>query len=246
MDEDLKNPTSSHANEPPGAIVASHQKAVIRGLVSEALSENTDLNRLRELNKLIAQLLAAQQCDSGGGPARTPDTLFAMRRSLRQTVLDSYKDEYKEFSEVWKSVETKAQGTVTIAGIFIAAAFTFAKDLAATRLDWYGKLFLGAAIVLLIPSIVLSVLALRRRTIKSIPAGSQVEQWADDIQDASEEDLAELTQRFIDQHSLIWKETTESTKAAVAQKEGLLYAAQLLLLFAIGAATIVTLKLVDI
>lgn len=218
----------------------------IRRLVSEALSENTELVRLRDMNKQVLELLNNRPDGLVNRPGPSAETLIAMRRTLRQTVLDSYREEYKELSDVWKSLETKAQGTVTIAGIFIAAAFTFAKDLASTRLDYPGKLFLAGAIIFLIPTIILSVLVLRRRTIKWIPAGTDVEQWADDIENVPNEELPDRARRFIDEHSGVWKETVASTKKATAEKEALLYAAQILLLFAIGAATVVTLKLLNL
>jgi len=264
MDDDLKdsiNPIAedreqeSEAPSAPQSVIARSvddaskplpiDPNLIRRLVTEALSENTDLARLRELNQLIIELISRQD-QLSKEPSPSAETLISMRRTLRQTVLDSYKEEYKELSDVWKSLETKAQGTVTIAGIFIAAAFTFAKDLASTRLDYYGKLFLAGAIVLLIPTIILSVLALRRRTIKWIPAGIDVERWADDIEDVPNDELTDRARRFIDVHSEVWRETVASKKKATAKKEELLYAAQILLLFAIGAATIVTLKLLNL
>lgn len=251
--QNLEAPASDSAVvEPKPVAVAPELKlpAVdpdhIRRLVIEAFSENTELARLRELNKLIVELLTRRQVEMSNETVPSAEALISMRRTLRQTVLDSYREEYKELSEVWKSLETKAQGTVTIAGIFIAAAFTFAKDLASTRLDYHGKLFLAGAIIFLIPAIILSVLVLRRRTIKWIPAGTDVEQWADDIESVSNEELADKARRFIDEHSGVWKETIASTKEATAEKEQLLYAAQILLLLAIGAATVVTLKLLNI
>ncbi len=241
MDEDLKNPvvdaTKDRVQELPAA-----DPDQIRQLVTEALSENTELARLRELNKLIVELVTRRQEVASKEPGPSVETLISMRRTLRQTVLDSYKEEYKELSDLWKSLETKAQGTVTIAGIFIAAAFTFAKDLTSTRLDFCSKLFLAVAILLLIPTVILSVLALRRRTIRWIPAGADVEQIADHIEDVPNEDLADRARRFIDEHSGIWKQTVESTREATTRKEELLNVAQILLLFAIGAATIVTLR----
>jgi hypothetical protein len=41
-------------------------------------------------------------------------------RSLLQVALEAYKDEYREISDSWRNTETKAQGAVAIAGIFMA------------------------------------------------------------------------------------------------------------------------------
>jgi hypothetical protein len=222
------------------------QMLLIKQLVGEALSANADLPRLLEINRVVGQLVTAQLDARSNTPAVSAESATSMRQTLRQMALDSYREEYKELSDVWKALETKAQGTVTIAGIFIAAAFTFAKDLATTRLDFYGNLFLGAAIIFLIPTIILSVLVLWRRTVKSIPGGEAVEQWADDIGETLDEDLPEMTRRFIDQQSSVWKTTVSSAKEAITQKENLLHAAQILLLLAIGAAAVVTLKLINV
>jgi hypothetical protein len=107
-------------------------------------------------------------------------------------------------------------------------------------------LFLGAAIIFLIPTIILSVLVLWRRTVKSIPEGEAVEQWADALAQTSDDDLPDSTRRFIDTHSGVWKTTVISAKEAITQKEGLLHAAQILLLLAIGAAAVVTLMLINV
>lgn len=263
MDETLKVPTEVVADSPSesatplATVIAPAAEAggssfhadvasQLKTLIAEALSQNTDLARLREINTLVTALLATQI----SLPLRTSpvslESALAMRQLLRQMALDSYREEYKEFSDVWKALETKAQATVTIAGIFMAAAFTFAKDLAATRLDYYGNLFLGAAIILLIPTIICSVFVLWRRTVKSVPSGEDVESWADAIANTSDDDLPDRTCRFLDQHSSVWKETVASTKEAIAEKERLLHLAQTLLLFAIGAAVVVTLKLLRV
>jgi hypothetical protein len=239
-------PATQIVNTNRAEITESDIATQVKNLVAEGLSENVDLSRLRELNRLVAALLSTQL----GGPSSTPvvsaESADLMRRFLRQTALDSYREEYKEFADVWKSLESKAQGTVTIAGIFIAAAFTFAKDLATTRLDFYGNVFLGAAILLLIPTVICSVLVLWKRTVKSIPSGETVEQCADALVQTTDDDLADHTRRFLDQQSALWKETVASTKEAIARKAELLHAAQVLLLLAIGAAAVVTLKLINV
>jgi len=223
-----------------------HIALLIRTLVAETLSEATDPARLREINRLVLQLLIAPPSDHSNDSDISAESAVSMRQMLRQVTLDSYREEYKELSDVWKSLEAKAQVTVTIAGIFIAAAFTFAKDLTTTRLDFYGNLCLGAAMIFLIPTIVLAVFVLWRRTVKSIPGGETVEQWADISGNTSNENLPEMTRRFIDQQSIVWKDTVASAKEAIVQKEECLHAAQILLLLAIGAAAIVTLKLINV
>lgn len=40
----------------------------------------------------------------------------------------AYWDEYKEYNDAWKSLEAKAQAMITSNGIFLAAAFAFARE----------------------------------------------------------------------------------------------------------------------
>jgi len=218
----------------------------IKALVREALAEDINLARLREINVLVTSLLSAQLSAPPPAQGVSSESANAMRQLLRQIALDSYREEYKEISDVWKALEAKAQGTVTIAGIFVAAAFTFAKDLAASRLDFYGNLCLGAAIMLLIPTIICSILVLWKRTVKSIPSGEAIESWADAIAEATDDDLPDRIRRLLDQQSAVWKETVASAKDAIDKKAQLLHTAQVLLVFAIGAAAIVTLRLLKV
>ena len=77
-------------------------------------------------------------------------------------ILDSLRAEYRELSETWRHIESKAQGAVTILGIFLAGVFAFIRLLPedATPVE---KWFLVAALALLAFSIVCAVLALRIR-----------------------------------------------------------------------------------
>lgn len=257
MDEPLKVQGQAGADSPSGVVPplvpqpsapkpAVEQSTQLKQWVAEALDADTNLTRIREINQLVTAFLSAQLKTPSQTSTVSAESALSMRQLLRQRALDSYREEYKELSEVWKALETKAQGTVTIAGIFIAAAFTFAKDLAATRLDYYGNLFLGAAIILLIPAIICSVLVLWKRTVQSIPSAEDIEWWADLIRDTPDNALPDRICSFLDQQSIVWKETVASSRDAIERKAELLLVAQVLLLLAIGAASVVTLKLIRV
>src|SRR6266852_3037846 len=96
------------------------------------------------------------------------DEALKIRTSWSEAVLDTYRKEYAELSDVWKGIDTKAQGTATIAGVFVAAAFTFAKDLTGNKLDNLGRWLLAVAIFLLIVSIAFSVFALKMREVVGV------------------------------------------------------------------------------
>jgi hypothetical protein len=179
-------------------------------------------------------------------PAPPIEKLLAIRESFRQAALDAYREEYKELTEVWKALETKAQGTITIGGIFIAAAFTFAKDLASTRLDYYGNLLLGAVIFLLIASVCFSILALKTREVSIPPGGESVEELANDLREVNDGDLFDRKRRFINDQSTLWKTSVSTTRTAIEDKERWLDLSQGFLTVAIVIAGALTLKLLRI
>jgi hypothetical protein len=56
-------------------------------------------------------------------------------------------DEYREQADTWKTLETKAQVAITVAGVFLAAVFAFTRD---AGLDCGIKMFLGITLVALL------------------------------------------------------------------------------------------------
>lgn len=84
-------------------------------------------------------------------------TFEETRESLRKVTLDAYRDEYNQDTETWRSLETKAQGNIAVAGIFIAGSLAYLtkSDL---RLEHHEEIFLLIAIVCLIVSVILSIL----------------------------------------------------------------------------------------
>ncbi len=95
---------------------------------------------------------------------------------LRTSTLEAYRDEYKEHSETWRSLETKAQGNIAVAGIFIAGSLAYLtkQDL---HLRCHEAGCLLVALVCLIVSVILSILTLKTRTITPPPLGSFVDHY---------------------------------------------------------------------
>jgi ABC-type polysaccharide/polyol phosphate export permease len=80
--------------------------------------------------------------------------------------------EYKDLSETWKLLDTKSQATTAIAGIFLAAVFNFVRP-PATQWTHCVRLLLGLIVVALVVSILLALLAMRVRSVPSLPASEQ-------------------------------------------------------------------------
>jgi hypothetical protein len=214
-----------------------------------ALKEERSFADVSEIKELLRQVVENTHTPPPAPPTLVPsyEKVVEMRESFRQAALDAYREEYKELSEVWKGIELKAQGTITIAGIFIAAAFTFAKDLTTNqRLDFYGNLLLGAAIVCLIISIIFSVLALKTREVYLPPGGERIKNMADHYKAVIDEDLPDRKRRFINQHTSAWQEVVDDAREAVDDKERWVRTAQGFLVVAIIIAATLTLGLLKV
>ena len=63
------------------------------------------------------------------------------RQEIYRALLAAYQTEHDELTQTLRSIETKAQGCVAIAGIFLAGLFTYARDAQAFVSGWELKLF---------------------------------------------------------------------------------------------------------
>jgi hypothetical protein len=50
------------------------------------------------------------------------------REVLLRDALDAYQKEYRELIDKWRNLEGKAQGVVTVSGIFLAGMFAFIRN----------------------------------------------------------------------------------------------------------------------
>lgn len=180
-----------------------------------------------------------------------PD-VYEIKESLCQAALDAYHDEYEKLTDIWKGLETKAQGVVTIAGIFIAGAFAFIRDLTTLHLNQNDKRLLGVAIFCLVLSVILSILVLTLRKVEPPPTGGEVSQAVRDIlrlkpgEIAAQHDeiLPELNLDFINEQTIMWRRAMESASKVIKWKVKSLWAAQWLLVVAISLVVWLTLSIV--
>ena len=156
-----------------------------------------------------------------------------LRESLNKTVLDSYRDEYKELNDTWKNLEGKAQGAVAIAGIFIAGAFAYTREIGPQGIR-YEKIFLGASILCLIISVGLSILALKVRTVAAPPMGEHVDNLVQDLlQVDNDAELLERIPRFVADQVASWRVVSQEANESIKLKAKYLWGAHLCLAFAI-------------
>ncbi len=146
-------------------------------------------------------------------------------------VLSAYEDEYKDLVESWRSLETKAQGTGAIAGVFLAAGATLSKTLLTTAPIWI-RLAFAPSFVLVILAIAYSVRGLRVKVVARRPEGSSIERLAQPVLRTPEVALKESGKKFIQDQLEAWRKTNHEFDETVKTKAAAVSRAQALLAWA--------------
>ncbi len=166
-------------------------------------------------------------------------TISEKKESLKQTVLDSYREEYKDYADNWRNLETKAQGNIAVAGIFIAGVFAFLTKGNYTPNE-YDRFLLLLSIGFLVASIVASIFVLQTRTVKVPPLGSFVDYQIKRILKVDDADFHERVRRFGLEHFNKWREVMDAMDKTVQSKADRLWIAQILLMAAILSIALLT------
>lgn len=161
------------------------------------------------------------------------------KEQLLKDVLASYKDEYKELIDVWKQLDLKAQGTITVCGVFLAGIFAFSRDPATTDRS-IEKWLVIIATALLVLSVIAALAAIQIRPTKFPPVGSVhdalVTDWLggkvgfDDDQKAA----------YLTHQNASWKEANKDLYSKNGHKAHAIGGAQWILLGAIFCAAVLT------
>jgi hypothetical protein len=80
---------------------------------------------------------------------------------ITERALTAYTDEYREASDIWKTLEGKAQVVITVAGIFLAAVFSFG---VAAGIDLRVKMVLGVTLAALLAALLCALWVLKATT----------------------------------------------------------------------------------
>lgn len=155
---------------------------------------------------------------------------MSLQRELLEQVLEAYQTEYSELIQNGRNLETKAQGTTAIAGIFLGGLFGFLRDPQCHRLlatlFWTAASTLGCAIVF-------AALVLLVRTRKIIFLGDTVNQFARDLLPLDQPTLSARLPAFPGDVASVWRQRVNETRSTVAKRGDLLWIAQLLLMLGI-------------
>lgn len=151
---------------------------------------------------------------------------------LSRLALESYREEYRDLSETWRSLDTKAQGLGAIAGIFLAALFAWARELPVTLGRCEHWLVVGS-ILLLVGTILAVVLALRVRRVAAPPLGEETAQMVTDIlRKQSADELGERLAAFYHDQITAWKDTNRDMRQHADSKASRIGFAQATVLLA--------------
>lgn len=145
---------------------------------------------------------------------------------LLQQVLSSFRDEWKQHEDLWKMLDTKAQGATAIAGIFIAGASAVARAVpSGASQPFKGALVL--AVALLVIAAVLAVLALWVRSFVTPPRGEPFAKLVHDyLRVRKPEDAAERWDLVSRDQIELWEICIKSLRQTNASKARLLRGAQ--------------------
>jgi hypothetical protein len=168
-------------------------------------------------------------------------TFETLIQAAQKEVLDSYKKEFDSLVGSFRDLDSKAQGTVAIAGVFLAAALAFMNREGV--LNSYVSRNLAIFIVLsLTAAIAFSVQALRIRRLPNLPSGDDVSGLLQALAKAGDQDeLKERLVYFCGDAAALWRSCIRQRREVNEEKADHIWSAQKSLMFA--AACVATLIL---
>lgn len=170
----------------------------------------------------------------GPPPPAADDEAVPTTRELLESVLAACEREHKDLLDTWKLLESKAQALASVAGIFIAATFAFARELQASAPPSF-RVALVLAVALLLLATGAGVAVLFVRSVQTPLGGAELGCMVDDVAPLMRDGDA-LTRycNLLRDQARVWYQAIESLKQANARKSRFLRVGQSLLLGAAG------------
>lgn len=141
-----------------------------------------------------------------------------VKERLLKAALDAHQDEYRDTWDTWKHLDVKAQGSVAIAGIFLAGIFAYANRMPADAC-FYLKLVVIIAVVSVAVAVMFAMLALRLREVAPPPLGSEVGEMVSHILNLEEGDeISERAVRFFSDRIELWKGVNDEMRSVNERK----------------------------
>ena len=154
--------------------------------------------------------------------------------------LAAYQSDYRDALGHWRNLETKAQATVAVTGIFIAAALPVVRDLKAGTTLWIRVPLLLAALALVM-AVVFAVLALRIRLVARPPSGKDLLGLVQDLfREPAASDMVLASRNFLRDRIRTWEAAVDERLRTNDHKATRLRSAQYSLLGAIAILCTIT------
>jgi hypothetical protein len=161
-----------------------------------------------------------------------------IKDTLKKTLLESYPSEYKEFLETWRSLETKAQTSLTVNGFFVAGAFAFVNSLTQNTTQTEKSLLI-LIIIFLCLSVGCAIAVLQIRNVDKPPIGTELEKLTTHL--IRIYDKTEFMQRLpnlVNDQIRKWERSISMMEKAITEKRNLLADSQVFVITAVVLAAV--------
>src|SRR4051812_12211966 len=155
------------------------------------------------------------------------------RKEIISSVIAGLNAEVTAANDLWKTLETKTQGTIAGAGILLAGLLTFIKD--KTEINQIERVFVFFSLVMLILCFILALRALLVISTIGPPQGK----WRKDrleplLKIKAEDELGERIIRHMMSEAIEWQKCLDSVSKAYFEKTKYLLLSQKFLVVSIG------------
>ncbi len=165
-----------------------------------------------------------------------------LKEQLLASALEAYRQEYKELSESWRSLETKAQGGMAVAGVFIAGVLAFVREIAGAKATVAETWLLVLSTIALVATVCAALLVLAVRRAPLPPLGAKFHELVTDLLAVGDEtELEARAPLLIGDQIRLWKQVNEPLARMLQSKAFRLIVSQWCLFVAIVLAAVLTL-----
>jgi hypothetical protein len=170
----------------------------------------------------------------------------SLRIELLGRTLQSCVDEYKDKGITFSNLDTKAQNTTTIAGVFLAAVFAFLQGDNLTKFICLGGIhairLLGVSIVLLLSSALFCLYTMRIRKLVAPLESKALDKMVQDLLRADPSEFTDtIAENFLRDQVSVWKEVLTDMSRKNLDKAKAVFIGQVLLITAIIIIAILSL-----
>lgn len=153
------------------------------------------------------------------------------RTDLARHVLDAYRFEYRDYSDWWRDIDSKAQGTAAFAGVLLTVVAGYVST-STVEFSLFEAITLSLTVVLLFASILFGAKSLLARDTDIVPEGHVIDELAREILAKPENELAERVTGLVFDQAPHWKTLNSEMHTACWAKSSDLNFSQYAVIFA--------------